>query len=220
MKLYWGSGSPVSWRVQIALALKRVPHDSHRLDLGAREHRSDSYRSINPKGTFPILVDGDLVIRESLAILAYLERRFPEPALFGDADAAYAQAWQALLEHDAGFAADVDVITRALFRDNGLQAEGAVEKAANAVERSLTAVAEINAALSNDDWLMGVRPSVLEAAHYPTWHRLLRAAGKAQAAEIGLGSEDLHTAFPAVFAWAGRLAALPGVDATYPPHWR
>ena len=97
MKLYWGSGSPVSWRVQLALALKGVDYTSHRLDLGAREHRGDAYLAINAKGTFPVVVDGDLVVRESMAILAYLERKHPEPPLFGNTPATCATGWRSTI---------------------------------------------------------------------------------------------------------------------------
>ena len=134
MKLYWGSGSPVSWRVQIALALKGTPYTSHRLDLGAREHRGEAYRNINPKGTFPVLTDGELVVRESIAILAYLERKYPKPALFGDVPSQHATIWQQVIEHDKGLAADADIITRALFRDGGL--DNGVEATCEAVKRA------------------------------------------------------------------------------------
>lgn len=218
MKLYWGSGSPVSWRIQLALALKSISCESHRLDLGSREHRGDAFRAINPRGTFPVLVDGDLVVRESLAILAYLERKSPTPALFGESPADVAIIWQHVLEHDKALGADVDTITRALFRDDGL--DGDLSVVHDAVQRTASSLQVLAASVETTPWLYGDQPSALEVVNYPTFHRLLRAASKPRADEIGLSAESVNERYPTLFAWAARLAAMPRVDDTYPPHWR
>jgi glutathione S-transferase len=218
MKLYWGSGSPVSWRIQIALALKSTPYSSHRLNLSAREHRSDAYRAINPRGTFPVLTDGVLVVRESLAILAYLERKQPQPPLFGESAETHALIWQQVIEHDQGLAADADIITRTLFRDSGLD-EG-TDKASAAVQRAANELHRLDEELQNNDWLSDDAPSALEVVNYPTLHRLLRAASKPHANQIGLDVAQFKDDYPALINWADRMVALPGIDATYPPHWR
>ena len=217
MKLYWGSGSPVSWRVQIALALKGIEYESHRLDLGAREHRGDAYRAINPLGTFPVLVDGDSCIRESLAILAYLEWHTPQPALFGDVLPQVASIWQQVLEHESHLGGYVNTLTQALFRDGGLDDP---EPAQQALSAACVELAKLDVILCERDWLIGATPSALEVVHYPTIHRFQRAAAKSEAERIGLPSELLRDEYAALFAWLQRFASVPGVDATYPPHWR
>jgi glutathione S-transferase len=83
LTIYWGSGSPVSWRALLALAIKELPYESHQLQLSEKEHRSEAFLALSPRGTFPILRDGDHVVRESLAILNYLEVLHPEPPLLG-----------------------------------------------------------------------------------------------------------------------------------------
>ena len=40
IELYWGSGSPYSWRVQLALEYKRIPYQSHLLQFAMQEHKS------------------------------------------------------------------------------------------------------------------------------------------------------------------------------------
>ena len=40
-----------------------------------REHKSPAFRDLNPAGTLPVLVDGDLVLTESTAMLVYLATR-------------------------------------------------------------------------------------------------------------------------------------------------
>lgn len=51
------------------------------VDFMAREHRSESFRKLNPNGRLPILVDGNTVLWESSAICTYLGDRFPESNL-------------------------------------------------------------------------------------------------------------------------------------------
>ena len=216
--LYWGSGSPVSWRVQVALALKGVEVASHRLDLSSREHRTPAYLALNPKGTFPLLVDGDVIIRESLAILAYLDRKFPAPALFGETPRRYAMTWQGVLEHDAGMAARVDAVTRAVFRDRPPDDLTSAREALDALAVDLR---DLDAVLANTVWLGGREPSALDVVHYPTVHRLLRASKKPRFAD--LAGERMATPLahcPALAGWLAAMAGCPGVDETYPPHWR
>ena len=68
--------------------------------------------------------------------------------------------------------------------------------------------------------MVGDSPSAAEVIHYPSVHRLRRAASKPRAERVGLSIEPLQDAYPATAGWLSRLAELPGVDETYPPHWR
>ena len=52
-----------------------------RLDLHADEHRTPEYLEIHPHGVVPALVDGDLVLYESAAIVSYLADAFPDAKL-------------------------------------------------------------------------------------------------------------------------------------------
>lgn len=75
---YWRSSA--AWRVRIALNLKGMDHaltPVHLLRDGG-EHRSAIFRELNPQALIPILIDGDRVIRQSLAIIEYLEEAYPE----------------------------------------------------------------------------------------------------------------------------------------------
>jgi maleylacetoacetate isomerase len=78
---YWRSSA--SYRVRIALEWKRIPYQRvpvHLLRDGGQQHAA-AYRALNPQGLVPTLVDGGLVIPQSLAILEYLEETHPEPPL-------------------------------------------------------------------------------------------------------------------------------------------
>ena len=78
--VYWGSGSPYSWRVLLALEHKGLAYSSHLLQLAMQEHKAPHMLAINPRGRVPVLKDGDYVVFESLAVLYYLERKYPGAA--------------------------------------------------------------------------------------------------------------------------------------------
>jgi maleylpyruvate isomerase len=88
MKLYssWRSNSP--WRVRIALNLKAAPHELVVVNLSAGEQHGDAFRALNLASQVPILEldetgpDGQpRRITQSMAIIEYLEERFPSPPL-------------------------------------------------------------------------------------------------------------------------------------------
>jgi len=74
--------STASYRVRIALNLKGLEYEieSYNPISPAAETRTE-YRRINPHGLVPTLIDGDLAISQSLAILEYLEETRPAPPL-------------------------------------------------------------------------------------------------------------------------------------------
>ena len=82
--VFWGSGSPYSWRVLLALEYKRLPYTSHLLQFSKQEHKSPHMLALNPRGRVPTLKDGDYVVFESLAVMYYLDRKYPARPLFGD----------------------------------------------------------------------------------------------------------------------------------------
>jgi maleylacetoacetate isomerase len=79
--LYTYHRSSCSYRVRIALNLKQISHDFVQVNLLEGEQTGNEYRTINPQGLVPFLVDGEFKLFQSLAILEYLEERFPSPPL-------------------------------------------------------------------------------------------------------------------------------------------
>lgn len=79
MKLYGFFRSGTSHRLRIALALKGLPFETVPVDLRKEAHLGDAYRSINPQGLVPALVDGPLVLAQSPALLEWLEDTHPNP---------------------------------------------------------------------------------------------------------------------------------------------
>jgi maleylacetoacetate isomerase len=76
---YWRSSA--AYRVRIALHLKGIAYRAVQVDLAGGEQRGEAYLALNPLGMVPLLeIDGER-LTQSLAIIAYLDTRYPEPAL-------------------------------------------------------------------------------------------------------------------------------------------
>jgi maleylacetoacetate isomerase len=82
MKFFSFWRSLASFRVRIALNLKNLPAEVVFVDIDANAHRADDYRRVNPQMALPALVEDDgTVLFQSLAILEYLEEKYPEPPI-------------------------------------------------------------------------------------------------------------------------------------------
>ena len=78
---YWRSSA--AYRVRIGLNLKGLAYETlpvHLVRDGGEQH-SEAYRKLNPQELVPVFKHGDRVLRQSLAILEYLDETWPEPAL-------------------------------------------------------------------------------------------------------------------------------------------
>jgi maleylacetoacetate isomerase len=83
MKLYNYFRSSASYRVRIALNLKGLSYDYIPIHLrrGGGEQHLPTYKAINPQALLPALEADGRVLTQSLAILEYLEERYPDPPL-------------------------------------------------------------------------------------------------------------------------------------------
>ncbi len=80
LKFYYNPRSPMARRVWIALLEKEIPFEPVLLSLNGDQLQPE-YLSINPFHHVPAIIDGDFRVVESLAILDYLEAKYPTPAL-------------------------------------------------------------------------------------------------------------------------------------------
>jgi maleylacetoacetate isomerase/maleylpyruvate isomerase len=85
---YWRATAP--YRVRIGLAVKGLPYDYVAVNLLDGSQRSDAYGVVNRQHLVPTLETDDGVLTQSLAILEWLDERFPTPPLLPKGPAARA----------------------------------------------------------------------------------------------------------------------------------
>ena len=102
MKLYNFFRSGTSHRLRIALNLKGLSYDYVAVDLRKNEHQGATFKALNPQGLVPALVDGDHVLTQSVAIIEWLEERYPTPSLLPTdiSDRAHVRALAAIVGCD------------------------------------------------------------------------------------------------------------------------
>jgi glutathione S-transferase len=217
IELYWGSGSPFAWRVMLTLEVKRLPYESKLLEFSKQEHKTPAYLQLNPRGKVPTLKDGDFVLYESIAIMAYLDRKYPPRPIFGTTAEQTGLIWRLVLECESYLLSAGDKVVRPLFFGKGLENVNEIQTAAELIRRELKIVDE---RLADSNWLVGGEISAADIAIFPLVQLLLRAAGKEAARPLDLGLVPLSQTFPNIARWVRRIEELPNYQRTYPPHWR
>ena len=102
MKLYSYWRSSAAYRVRIALSLKDLDYALQPVHLRRNEQRAPGFLEHNPQGLVPALEDEGSMLTQSLAIIEYLEERFPEPPLLPPApvDRAWVRAMAQIVACD------------------------------------------------------------------------------------------------------------------------
>ena len=81
MKLYTFWRSQAAFRVRIALNLKGLTREDIVINLDRGDQFKPEYRAQNPQAVVPTLYDGNAKLFQSVAILEYLEEKYPNPPL-------------------------------------------------------------------------------------------------------------------------------------------
>jgi glutathione S-transferase len=215
LEIFWGSGSPFAWRVLLAAELKRIPYESRLLEFGKGDLKKPEFLALNPRGKVPVIRDGDVVLAESIAILAYLERKHPEPPLLGRTPEETGRIWGAISTFESYMRDATTPLNRWLFGDKPRTAE--IDEARAQVGRELD---RLEARLADHDWLVGDAVSAADVAWFPTVRTYIRAAARNEARAREVNLHPLAEVYPNLARWVGRVEALPGYDRTFPPHWR
>jgi glutathione S-transferase len=107
LKLVIGNKNYSSWSMRPWLALRAndIPFEEVFIPLYTGEADKQRLLSFTPSGKVPTLIDGDVTIWDSLAIIEYLAERFPEKRLWPEDRASRAHARSISAEMHSGFAA-------------------------------------------------------------------------------------------------------------------
>lgn len=215
MEIYWGSGSPYAWRVTLAAEIKRIPWDSKLLEFSKGDLKTPAYLAMNPRGKVPVLRDGDVTLAESLAIVAYLDRKYPEPPLFGRTPEETGRVWHSISSFEAYMRPHLSVVSRWFFGDKQKTADE--DTAATA---ALAELATFEQDIAIRQFITGDMISTADLVWYPFLRILQRANDRVPERTKQVGMHPIVELFPHIGAWFKRVEALPGFDKTFPPHWR
>lgn len=86
LRLHGFFNSSAAYRVRIALNLKGLAFESIPVNLRAAEQRTEAFLALNPAGLVPTLEHDGMRISQSLAIIDYLDRQWPQPRLIPQDD--------------------------------------------------------------------------------------------------------------------------------------
>lgn len=215
LEIFWGSGSPYAWRVLLTAELKRIPYESRLLEFSKGDLKTPEFLALHPRGKVPVIRDGDFVLAESLAIMAYLERKHPEPALFGATPEDSGRIWAAIAAFESYVRDATTPLNRWLFGDKPKTSE--IDDARAQVGRELD---RIEARLADHAWLAGQAVTAADVVWFPTLRTYIRAAARNEARAREVNLHPLADVYPNIARWIARVEALPGYDRTFPPHWR
>ncbi len=199
IKLYNMTLALNCYKVRLLLSLLSVPHEKQTVDLANGEHKSPAFLKLNPFGQLPVVVDGDLVLRDSQAILVWIARKFGgDQWMTQDVnDEALVNAWLAAAAFEVRLG-PYDARLAALFPTLCIDATGVAQRSAHALTL-------FNDRLTGREWVALDRPTVADVAAFP---------GITQAGDGGISLAP----YPAVLAWADRVRQLPGYVALLDDH--
>jgi glutathione S-transferase len=211
LNFYYGSGSPYSWRVWLALEHKGIAYEARRLYFDRGDTAAEAFRAVNPRGKVPAVVPDGRPLRESGVILEYLEEVWPTPSLLPGDLGARAQARLIAREADEQLDRPLQRLLReTLFRPRD---GGSPEKIASARADLAQELARLEETLADGAWLAGDL-SLADFTVYPQL-RMARRLGERMPQHA---VDDLIG--PGLAAWMGRVESLPYYPRTVPPHWK
>lgn len=186
--LYGAPLSGHSHRVEALLCLLKLPY--RMMETDAEKRKEPAFLALNPMGQIPAILDGDLCLADSTAILVYLAKRYDPDGAWLPEDpvgAAAVQRWLSLASGELKFG---PATARAMLRWNR---PGDLE-AAQALGHRLLRFMEQH--LEKHRWLAANHPTIADLACY---------AYVARAPEGGVSLEP----YAAVRRWLGEVEAIP-----------
>jgi maleylacetoacetate isomerase len=196
---YWRSSA--AYRVRIALNLKRLAYEAVPVNLLASEQSSDTYRDKNPQGLVPTIeIDGRRIV-QSLAIVDWLDRAYPEPPLLPADPFARADAMALALVVACDIHPPLNLrIGRRLKHDLGIDDDGRARWTSHWMAEGLAAIESM---APDAPYLAGETPGLPDLCLVPQLYNARRNAVPLDA-------------YPKLVAIDARCAALDAFAAAHP----
>jgi glutathione S-transferase len=189
LKLYDFKLSGNCYKIRLLLSLLKLEHELIPVDLKSGEQKTPEFLKLNQWGQVPVLVDGNIVLRDSQAILVYLARRYGQESWLPSdpEEMSLVIQWISTAVHDIqqGFAA------ARVYHLFGRQLD--IE---TATARAYGVLKVINQHLAQHQWLELDRPTIADIACFP--YIALAEDGK-------ISLDD----YPNVVDWINRVKQLP-----------
>ena len=218
MKIHEFSGSGFSWRVRLACIIKSVDYEVVPIQPTPEAMKSPEFLKLSPRGKVPVLQDGGFTLTESMAAIAYIDRKVGGRSLFGGTPEAHGCIWRKVLDFDLYVAGTMvnGIILPVLLQ----QTESAADAIRDAARSSHEELKALEGQITEAGWLEGDSISAADIAVYPILEDAIRFATKPEARDLKLGFEEFGKHYPNLDAWRTAIQALPGYEKTYPDFWR
>ena len=179
------------YKVRLLLSLLGVEYRREPIDLLEGEHKTPEFLAINPFGQLPVLREGEIVLRDSQAILVWIARKYGNDSWMpSDPDQeALVNAWLSAAAYEIRLG-PYDARLAKLFPWLCVNAD-------TVRERSDVALGLFNDRLAGRDWIALDHPTVADVAAFP-------AISQCGDGDISLDGYD------AIETWMARFRALPG----------
>jgi len=205
--LYYGSGSPYAWRVQLALEEKGIPYEPVLLSFSQGDHKKPEHLARHPHGKVPAIADDGVTVYESTPIVEYLEEKHPEKPLLPRDPAARARVRMEEFEAALYFGDAFREVGQRVFFTPPEQRDQTAIESARAKVRSLLHALEARVK-GRGPFLVGETLTRADLA----WLPFVELAAR--------GGVELDDATPTLRAWRDRMRQRPSYERSYPPHWR
>lgn len=194
IRLYGLEVSGNTYKIKLLLHLLDIKYQFIEIDIKHKQHKSDAFLQLNPRGEFPVLEDGSVTIWDSQAILIYIARKYgpilnennwyPNNAI----ELAYIAQWLTVAN---------DEIFHTLGKARSMLKFGYEGDLALCQQQGNNVLNWLNKHLSNKQWLATDKPSIADIACYPYI---------ALCEEGDISLDD----YPAIHNWIERIQQLKG----------
>lgn len=190
MKLYDRIPSGNCHKVRLLLNLLNVEYESIIVDAMNKQHKSEEYLKMNPRGQFPVLLDGVNTIYDSQAILVYLAAKYANQSWYSQDpyEMGLIQEWLSFSSNEIANSLN---IARLKYKFNADVDWDLAQK------KSILVLKLVDQHLKTRDWLELDRPTIADLACYP--YIALASEGKI----------DIQP-FLNVYRWIQNVQNLPG----------